>query len=443
MSLRLPSFLAASALLAASLPAIGQSDLSADIDAHYEQHLEALYQHFHANPELSHLEVETAKRLAAELRVFGYDITESIGGTGLVAIMENGEGPTVMLRADMDALPLEEKTGLPYASEVVAKDHRGFESHVMHACAHDTHMTALVGAAKALADRRDQWSGTLMLIGQPAEELGEGALAMLEDGLYDRFATPDYGVAFHTFAGIPAGQIRYVPGYTMASVDSVDIYVQGRGGHGAYPHTTKDPVYLASRIVVALQGLVSREINPLEPAVVTVGAFNAGTKHNIISDGAHLQVTVRSYTDEVRDALLAGIERIAHGEAQAYGLTEAEYPRVEIADPYTPSTYNEPALAERAGAAMQAHFGDGVVSETDPVMGGEDFSQFHRTEHNVPTFMFWVGGTTEDRLQSFRDRGESPPSNHSPFFAPDDPKTSITQGAEGLATIAMELFAES
>lgn len=437
---------AASALLGLSLAvqpaalARGDDALSRAIEADYGNHLEALYRHFHAHPELSHQEVETAARLAAELRALGFAVTEGVGGTGVVAVMENGEGPTLMMRADMDGLPVREQTGLDYASTDTDVDHRGVENPVMHACAHDTHMTALVGAARQLVERTDEWSGTLVLIGQPAEELGEGAVAMIEDGLFERFPTPDFNISFHTFSAIPTGTITYVPGYAMANVDSVDIHVQGRGGHGAYPHTTKDPIYLASMIVVNLQSLVSREISPLEPGVVTVGAFNAGAKHNIISDGAHLQLTVRSYSDEVRQQLLSGIERIARNQAAAYGLTEEEYPRIEIEETYTPALYNDPELAGRAVSALRARFGAEAVVETDPVMGGEDFSQYHRTEHNIPTFMFWVGGTTRERLESYIARGQTPPSNHSPFFAPDDPRTTIVQAAEGMTAVALELL---
>ena len=419
----------------------GDDALRHAIAADYEAHLEALYQHFHANPELSFRETETAARLASELRALGFEVTEGVGQTGIVAVMENGEGPTLMLRADMDGLPVPEQTGLDYASQVTGTDLRGVESPVMHACAHDTHMTALVGAARQLVERTDEWSGTLVLIGQPAEELGEGAVAMIEDGLFERFPQPDFNVSFHTFSAIPTGTITYVPGYAMANVDSVDIYVQGRGGHGAYPHTTKDPIYLASQIVVSLQSLVSREVSPLEPAVVTVGAFNAGTKHNIISDQAHLQLTVRSYTDEVREQLLSGIQRIAAAQAASYGLTPEEYPRVEIEETYTPALYNSPDLAARAVDAMRARFGAEAVVETSPVMGGEDFSQYHRTAANIPTFMFWVGGTTSERLADYTARGLVPPGNHSPFFAPDDPEGSITQAAEAMTAVALDILA--
>ena len=421
--------------------AVGDDALRQAIRDDYAAHLSGLYEHFHANPELSFMEVETAARLAEELRAVGFEVTEGVGGTGVVAVLQNGEGPTLMLRADMDGLPVVEDTGMSYASRVVGMNRFNEEQPVMHACAHDTHMTALVGAARQLVERTDEWAGTLVLIGQPAEEIGLGAVAMIQDGLYTRFPTPDFNVSFHTFAAVPVGQITYHPGFAMANVDTVDVYVRGRGGHGAYPHTTKDPIYLASQIVVNLQGLMSREINPLEPGVVTVGAFNAGLKHNIISDEAHLQLTVRSYSDETRQYLLDGIRRIAEGQAASYGLTPEEYPRVEIEETYTPALYNNPELAARAVSAMRARFGSDAVAEVPPIMGGEDFSQYHRTEENIPTFMFWVGGTTQERLQSYLDQGIAIPSNHSPFFAPDDPAETIGQAAEAMTAIALDILA--
>jgi len=422
-------------------PIPGDDALRQAIREDYANYLQPLYEHFHANPELSFMEVETAARLAEELRALGFEVTEGVGQTGVVAVMRNGEGPTLMLRADMDGLPVPENSGVSYASQATGLNRFGEEQPIMHACAHDTHMTALVGAARQLVEMTDEWSGTLVLIGQPAEEVGLGAVAMLEDGLYDRFPVPDFNVSFHTFAATPVGQITYHPGYAMANVDTVDIYVQGRGGHGAYPHTTKDPIYLGAQIVVALQGLMSREISPLEPGVVTVGAFNAGLKHNIISDEAHLQLTVRSYSDETREHLLSGIRRIAEAQAASYGLRPDEYPRVEIEEVYTPALYNNPELSARAVAAMRTRFGIDAVSEVQPIMGGEDFSQYHRTEENIPTFMFWVGGTTQERLDQFTADGIAIPSNHSPLFAPNDPAETISQAAEAMTAITLDLLA--
>jgi amidohydrolase len=431
----------AAATNTAFVPVPGDDAFREALTADYLAYLQPLYEHFHANPELSLREYQTAARLAEELRTAGYEVTEAVGGTGVVAVLTNGDGPTLMLRADMDGLPVEEDTGVSYASTARGLNRFDEEQPVMHACAHDTHMTALVGTARYMAENLDDWSGTLVLIGQPAEEIGEGAGDMIADGLYERFPLPDFNVSFHTFSAVPTGQITFVPGYAMANVDTVDIYVHGRGGHGAYPQTTKDPIFLASQIVVSLQSLISREINPRDPGVVTVGAFHAGLKHNIISDEAHLQLTVRSYTDEVREHLLSGIQRIANAQAASYGLTPEEYPTVEIEERYTPALYNNPDLAARAVSSMRERFGSDAVSEVDPIMGGEDFSQYHRTEHNIPTFMFWVGGTTQARLDEYTAQNRPPASNHSPFFAPDDPQSTIVQATEAMTAVALDLLA--
>ncbi len=433
------TLLCASAALALCLPATA-ADLNEAVEADYD-YLEALYKHFHQNPELSFQETETAKRLAKELREAGYDVTTGIGGTGIVAVMENGDGPTVMLRADMDGLPVEEQTGLPYASEARGPNRDGDMFPTMHACGHDVHMTSLVGAARQLADRTDAWSGTLILIGQPAEELGLGALAMIEDGLYERFPTPDYVVGLHDSASLPAGSISYTPGWALANVDSVDIRVKGIGGHGAYPHTTKDPIVIASQIVNNLQTLVSRELSPLDRAVVTVGAFNAGSKHNIISDEAHLQLTVRSFDDATREKLLSGIERIARAQAVSAGLPEALMPVVEVEEPYTPSTFNDPELTQRIAGVFREQFGEARVLEAPPVMGGEDFSQFGRTPEDVPAVIFWVGAVEPERFAAAQNGGEALPSLHSPFFAPD-PRPTLTTGVEAMTAAALDLLGE-
>lgn len=434
--------LASAAAIALSAGAFAQDDLRTSIQADYSGHLESLYEHFHTHPELSLMEVETAARLAEEIRALGFEVTENVGGTGIVAVLENGEGPTLMLRADMDGLPIEENTGLDFASNVMGTDRRGQESHVMHACAHDTHITALVGTARQLAERSEDWSGTLVLIGQPAEELGLGAQMMLDDGLYERFPLPDAVVSFHTFGAIPAGMIGYVSGYAMANVDSVDITVRGIGAHGSTPHVGRDPVLLASQIVVALQTLVSREVNPLEAGVVTVGAINGGTKHNIIPDEVHMQITVRSYSDENRELLLSGIDRIARGQAISAGIPDDLMPIVEVEEPYTPATYNDPALTASGVAVLQERFGNLAVRALDPVMGGEDFSRYGRTEHDIPTFMFWVGGTPQETLIEYQSQGLSAPGNHSARFAPDA-ESSITMATEGLTAIALDFLSPS
>ena len=399
-----------------------------------------IYRDLHSNPELSGEEVRTAAKLAAEARRLGFEVTEKVGGTGVVAVMKNGEGPTVLLRADMDGLPLEEKTGLAFASTVKAKTRQGNDTYVMHACGHDTHMTGWVAAARQLVARKDEWAGTLVMILQPAEETGEGALAMLEDGLYTRFPKPDYALAFHDAAGAPAGYIGYAPGFALANVDSVDIRVKGIGGHGAYPHTTKDPIVLASRIVGALQTLVSREVDPQDPAVVTVGSFQAGSKHNIISDEALLLLTVRSYGDDTRAKLLDGIKRIARGEAITAGMPEDRMPVVTLREAeFTPATYNSPEFTVEMAKLFESRFGEERVKQSKPVMGGEDFSRFRRADENIKSMIFWVGGVPMAEYEAAQVEGTKLPSLHSPFWAPDAEKV-ITTGAEALTAATLQIM---
>ncbi|MEO1167167.1 MAG: amidohydrolase [Pseudomonadota bacterium] len=426
-------------LLFAAVPA--HADELSDAIAADMPELMELYRHLHANPELSFQEDDTAAHLAAIAEELGFDVTTGVGGHGVVAVMENGDGPTLLLRADMDGLPVEEETGLPFASTVVATTDEGIESHVMHACAHDTHMTAWVGAVRQLVARRDQWSGTLVAILQPAEERGAGARMMLEDGLYERFPRPDYALTFHNAASAPAGTIGVVSGFAMANVDSVDIHVRGVGGHGAYPHTTRDPVVLGSRIVGALQTLVSREIDPQQPAVVTVGSFRAGSKHNIISDEAQLLLTVRSYTDEVREQLLSGIERIARAEGMVAGLPEELLPVVTRRDEYTPAVYNTPEMSGELMALWRGRFGEDRVLEGEPVMGGEDFSRYYRADReNVQSVLFWVGGVPLDRWEAAQ-RGEIElPSLHSAHWAPDA-ETVVSTATEALVVATLDILA--
>lgn len=401
-----------------------------------------VYRDLHANPELSFQEFKTAAKLAEKVRALGFDVTENVGRTGVVAVMKNGDGPTVMLRADMDGLPVVEQTGLPFASKQVGVPASGVETGIMHACGHDTHMTGWLGAAQLLVDRKDQWQGTLVMILQPAEELGLGAIEMIEDGLYERFPKPDYVLAFHDAAQFPAGMIGYSPGFALANVDSVDISIPGVGGHGAYPHTTKDPIVIASSIVMRLQTLVSREINPQDAAVVTVGSIHAGAKHNIIPDEAKLQITVRSYSDETRQHLLDGIARIAKAEALAAGMPEDKMPAVVVEEPYTPSTYNDPNFTETVAAQFKARFGEDRVMKVPPVMGGEDFSQFKRADPDgVQSLIFWVGGVPQAKYDKAQAGETSLPSLHSPFWAPDAEKV-IATGAEGLASAALSLMAK-
>ena len=434
------AFAAVAGALLCSTAALAQGDGLREGVSEDMPELMELYRDLHANPELSFEEHETAARLAARMRALGFEVTEGVGRTGVVAVMENGAGPTVLIRADMDGLPVVEQTGLPFASTVTATPASGVETGVMHACGHDTHMAAWIGAAQQLVDHKDQWSGTLVMILQPAEELGLGALAMLEDGLYERFPKPDYAIAFHDAAQFPAGMIGYAPGYALANVDSVDITVKGIGGHGAYPQTTRDPIVLASAIVMKLQTLVSRELSPLEPGVVTVGSFRAGSKHNIISDEAKLQLTVRSYTDESRKLLLDGIARIARGEAIAAGLPDDLMPVVTVEEPYTPSTYNDPELTESVIAGFRSRFGEERVMQVPSVMGGEDFGQFHRAApDDVESFIFWVGGVPMDEWEAAQKGEATLPSLHSPLWAPDAEKV-IATGAEALAASAMQLM---
>jgi hippurate hydrolase len=426
----------AAAMSATAAPAATLSDaVRADMPQ-----LMALYRDLHANPELSMQEARTPAKLAAEMRKLGFAVTEKVGKTGVVAVLKNGAGPVLMLRADMDGLPVIEQTGLPYASKVRAVARSGVETGVMHACGHDTHMTAWMGAARRLAAMKDQWSGTLVMILQPGEETGEGAKAMLDDGLYTRFPKPGHVLAFHDAAALPAGVIGVTPGYALANVDSVDITVKGVGGHGAYPQTTKDPIVLASRIVTTLQTLVSRENDPANPAVVTVGSFQAGAKHNIISDEAKLQLTVRSYTPEVRKLLLDGIRRIARGEAIAAGMPDDRMPVVTIREAeFTPSTYNTEKFSNQALALFAQRFGPERAIKTPAVMGGEDFSRFWLADKSIESLIFWVGGTPLDKWKAAGGNAQKLPSLHSPFWAPDA-EAVVATATEALTLAALDVL---
>ena len=403
----------------------------------------ALYRDLHANPELSMQEVRTPALLAPMIRELGFDVTEGVGQTGVVSVLENGPGPVLMLRADMDGLPLVERTDLPFASVVQAKARSGVETGVMHGCGHDTHMAAFIGAARRLAAMRDQWSGTLVMVLQPGEETGEGARAMLEDGLFTRFPRPNYAIAFHDAAMLPAGIIGVTSGYALANVDSVDINVQGVGGHGAYPHTTRDSIVLASRIVTTLQTLVSREIDPQDPAVVTVGSFQGGAKHNIIPDEAKLQLTVRSYKPEVRQRLLRGIERIVRGESIAAGLPDDRMSDVTIREnEYTPATFNTETLAAHALSVFTQHFGSERVVSTPAVMAGEDFGRYRLADPDIQSLIFWVGGTPQDQWDAADGDHHRLPSLHSPFWAPDA-EAVISTATEALTVLSLDLFART
>ena len=419
-------------LLFAAMAVRGQA-ASPAVDSLYPD-LEKLYLDLHQTPELSNHEEKTSAKLAARLKALGYEVTAGIGGHGVVAILKNGKGPTVLLREDMDALPVEERTGLAYASKVTTKDDAGATVSVMHACGHDIHMTALIGAATLLAKAKDRWRGTLFLVAQPAEEKGSGAAAMIKDGLFTRFGKPDFAISFHDSATVEAGKVSLVPGYANANVDSVDLTIYGRGGHGAYPHTTVDPIVIAARTIVALQTIVSRETKPTDPAVVTVGAIHAGTKHNIIPDEAKLLITVRSYKDEVRKRILASIDRIAKAEALAAGATKP--PRMEVSDS-TNAVYNDPAVTKRISEALAKTLGASNVEEGEPVMGAEDFSEFGRA--GIPSLQYNVGAVSSAKYAASKKDGTPLPSLHSSEFAPD-PQPTIKTAVVSLTASALELL---
>ena len=431
------ALLLASTLSAA--PALAQDDLRQSVAADLPT-LMPVYRDLHEHPELSFQETRSAALLAKQARALGFDVTEKVGRTGVVAVMRNGAGPTLLVRADMDGLPVKEDTGLPFASTVTATTPTGLTSPVMHACGHDTHMTTWLGTAMQMAGRKAEWSGTLVMVLQPAEETGAGAAAMLADGLYTRFPKPDVALAFHDTAAAPAGTIAYTPGYALANVDSVDITVHGVGGHGAYPQTTRDPILLASRIVGSLQQLVSREVDPQDAAVVTVGSFHAGTKHNIISDEAKLQLTVRSYSDETRKLLLDGIRRIARGEGIAAGLPDDKLPEVSVReDEFTPATFNDPALTQKMAGVFRQRFGEVRVIEAPAVMGGEDFSRFAREDKSIKSLIFWVGGVPQAQWDKAQAGGAALPSLHSPFWAPDA-EAVVATATEAMTAAALEVL---
>ncbi|HET6982888.1 MAG TPA: amidohydrolase, partial [Myxococcaceae bacterium] len=388
------------------------------------------------NPELSLREEKTAGKLAAQMRKLGYTVTEKVGGTGVVAVLANGAGPTLLVRTEMDALPLKEQTGLAYASQVTAKDDTGATVSVMHACGHDIHMTSWIGAASLLAGQQERWSGTLVFVAQPAEEVLHGASAMVADGLLLRFPKPDFLLAIHDTADHPAGQVALVPGYAFANSTSVDITLYGKGGHGARPQATIDPVVLAARTVLTLQTLVSREVNPLEPAVVTVGSIHGGTKHNIISDEVKLQLTVRSYSPEVQKQLLAGIERIAKAEAAA--ARAPKEPVVTVAKDSAVSVYNDPSLTERVGNALRRSLGEQNVVSGDRVMGSEDFGAIG-VAAKAPSVLLWVGSAEPGAWAKARASGSSLPNWHTPFFSPDRERT-LRTGVSVLTLAALELL---
>lgn len=414
-------------------------NLPQQIDASLPE-LEQLYLHLHQNPELSNQEIQSAKRLAQEFKALGMTVTEQVGGHGVVAIYKNGDGPTVMIRADMDALPITEETGKSYASKVTTLNEHDQMVGVMHGCGHDVHMTSLVGTAKQLMNNKGMWQGTLMLVAQPAEEVGNGAKAMIKDELFTRFAKPDAVLGLHVSASLPAGKVAVAPGYALANVDSVDITVRGKGGHGAYPHTTIDPVVIAARLVLALQTITSREISPLKPSVITVGSIHGGAKHNVISNEVKLQLTLRSYDPEVRDQQVAAIKRIANGIGLSAGLPESLLPEVYVHEEQRiPSTYNEPSLAVSVEQSLVKALGRSHVETSEPVMAGEDFGLFGRTEEALPITIFWLGAVEPEQYATSKAKGVTLPSLHSSKFAPDYP-LAIKTGVTAMTQSALDLF---
>src|SRR5580658_7731246 len=406
---------------------------STQIDAVYPQ-VEALYLDLHRNPELSYHEEKTAAKIADQLRKLGYDVTTGFGGTGVVGVFKNGPGPVVMLRAELDALPVPEKTGLPYASHVTTHDDRGVEVPVMHACGHDLHMAIGIGTAALLVQNKDRWHGTFIYVGQPAEERIGGAKAMIKDGLFTRFPKPDFAFAIHDSNGLPVGKIGYTSGFSASNADSVNVTVYGVGGHGSAPQETVDPIVIAARTIVSWQTIVSREIDPQEPAVITVGAIHGGTKNNIIPDEVLMQLTVRSYKDEVRKHLLASIERIADAEAEAAGAPKK--PLFEIMDG-APSVYNDPATTNRLVERLKQVLGDSNLVLEPPFMASDDFAEYR--SGGMPSVMLALGAVNPAKYAEAKKTGEPIPGPHSPYFAPDR-EPSLKTGIEVEMAAILELM---
>jgi amidohydrolase len=423
-----------------------QQSLDSMLDREIAQ-LVSTYKMLHAAPELSHHEEKTSAFLATQLRALGFTVTERIGkyegadftGYGVVAVMKNGAGPTVWVRTDLDGLPVEEKTGLPYASTVKTKNETGQDVSVMHACGHDIHITNMIGTARILAQLKDQWHGTLVMIGQPAEETVTGARAMLADGLYTRFPKPGFVLALHDSADVEAGKITFCPGYAMASSTSVDLVIRGLGGHGSKPEATKDPVVIAAQTILALQTIISRENSPLDPAVVTIGSIHGGTKRNIIPDEVVLQLTIRTYKEEVRQHILASIERIAKGIVAAAGVPDDRAPILRVIESEgAPSLYNDPQLTERITNAISRVIGPENVIKVNPLMASEDFGRLS-LDHQIPAFMFWLGAIEPARVEASRKSGKPLPSLHSSLFEPQ-PEPTLRTGIKAMTSAVLELM---
>jgi amidohydrolase len=403
------------------------------------------YRNLHLAPELSHREEKTSAFVAGELRKLGFTVTEHIGkyqnaqwsGYGVVGILKNGPGPTVLVRTELDALPVEEKTGLAYASQVKTRNDAGLDVSVMHACGHDIHMTSFLGTAKMLSELKSRWSGTLIMLGQPAEETGDGANAMLRDNLYANFPKPDFAIALHDKPELETGKVGYTPGYAMASATSIDIKIRGIGGHGSAPEATKDPIVVAAQVVMALQTIVSRENSPLEPAVVTVGSIHGGTRYNIIPDEVNLQLTVRTYKEEVRKHILASIDRIVKGVAMTAGIPEDRAPEVKVSEG-TGSTYNDPQLIERLVVTFKQALGDENIVKMPPIMASEDFGYFSM-DHKIPTTIFWLGASDPAKVKASRESGVALPGQHSALFAPV-PEPTLRTGVKAMTSAVLDLM---
>jgi amidohydrolase len=440
-----------SVLAASVLPALAGYAQPTSAEKAAESELPSLlsiYKDIHSHPELSWHEEQTSALIARELRAAGCEVTEHFGkydnpnlkAYGVIGIMKNGDGPLVLVRTDMDALPVEEETALPYASKIVVKNDEGTDVPVAHACGHDAHMAAFIGVARSLQRLKDEWRGTIMFVAQPAEETGNGARALLKAGLYNRFGKPDFALGFHDKADLQTGHIGVTEGYTYANVDSVNITVRGVGGHGAYPHKTKDPIVLSAEIINALQTIASRENNPLEPIVVTVGSIHGGTKHNIIPDEVKMQLTVRTYKSDVRDRVLAAIDRITKGCATAAGIPSERAPIVEVLkDQFTPATYNNPELTKRLVAVWKKELGAENVEAAAPTMGGEDFSEYSLPDHSIPACDFHIGAVDPAKIDEFKKAGKELPSLHSSKFAPV-PEPTIRVGIIGMTSAVLELM---
>ena len=389
-------------------------------------YLKSLYLDIHQNPEISLMEKETSKKLANELEKIGFEVTRNFGGYGVVGIFKNGNGPTILYRTDMDALPMKEKTGLSYASQIITKNFDGNDVGTMHSCGHDMHMTVWTGTARALVERKNEWKGTIIMIGQPAEEIGAGAAMMLNEGLFEKYPIPDYGIALHSSPTIPSGKVGFGKGYTMANTESVDIKVFGQGAHGASPHMSIDPIVTASIIVMELQTIVSRNINPLDDAVITVGSFQGGTKHNIIPDEVKLQLTIRTYKEEVRKLIHKRIKEICNGIASSMGLDKSQWPEVIIPEKYTPANFNDSKLVDLMMNSSKEIIGANNVIVSDPQMVGEDFSRFGNTKEKIPTVLYWLGTVPDDRMKKYEAGNYALPGLHSPFYYPEIERSIIT-----------------